>query len=56
MNWIIDRLKEPSTYAGFAGLAMAFRISSDQYQVYANAVAAIAAVIAIFTAERPAAQ
>ena len=53
MNWIIGRLKEPSTYAGFAGLAMLVGINAEQYQAIANAVAALAGAIAIFTAERP---
>lgn len=47
LNYIIGRLKEPSTYAGFAGLALALGISDAQWSVYSTAAAAIASVIAM---------
>jgi len=50
--WIIDRAKEPSTWAGLAGLALALGISADEWAVYSQVAAAIAAAVAIFVKER----
>tara|TARA_B100000676_G_C17749999_1_gene665953 strand:- start:196 stop:372 length:177 start_codon:yes stop_codon:yes gene_type:complete len=50
--WIIDRAKEPSTWAGLAGLALAFGISADEWAAYSQAAAAIAAAVAMFVKER----
>ena len=43
--------KEPSTWAGLAGLAVVFGVTAEQWLVIGNAVAAVAAVIAVFVAE-----
>jgi len=48
--WALDRAKEPSTWAGLAGLAMVFGISAEQWQTIGTAVAAVAA-IAMFVSE-----
>lgn len=52
IGWILARLKEPSTYAGFSGLAMALGISGQLYEALAGAIAGIAALIAVFLSEK----
>jgi hypothetical protein len=57
MNYIIQRLKEPSTYAGIAAFlasigAMGF--SEHEWNQIFAAIAAIAAALAIVIRERPA--
>ena len=49
--WALNRAKEPSTWAGLAGLAVVFGVSSEQWSVIGNAVAAVAAAVAMFVAE-----
>ena len=51
-NTVLARLQEPSTYAGFAGLAVAFGLSVEEFNIYANALAAIAAVVAMVLQEK----
>ena len=53
VTFILTRLKEPSTYAGLSGLALAFGISSDLYTAASSAVAAIAGLVAVVLAEKP---
>ena len=48
VDWLLERLREPSTYAGFSGLALAVGISADQFQAIAALIAAIAGVAAVF--------
>lgn len=55
VSWIVSRLKEPSTYAGFAGLALAFGLSDAQWAAVSAAAASLAGVAAVFLAEKPAA-
>ena len=56
MNFIIKRLKEPSTYAGIAAFMAGFGLlgltEQDWNQIF-GAVAALAGVIAIFVKEEP---
>lgn len=52
MQWLFDRLKEPSTYAGFAALAAGIGISSDTYQAIAGALAAIFGVVSVVLKEK----
>ncbi len=58
MDFIIQRLREPSTYAGIAAFLASFGLMGltehDWNQVF-GAVAAIAAAAAIFVHEKPAA-
>ncbi len=54
MQWILDRLKEPSTYAGFATLAAAVGISAPLYAAVSAAVMGIAGLIAVILAEKAA--
>ena len=49
--WVLARAKEPSTWAGLAGLAMVFGVSAEQWQTIGTAVAAVAAAIAMFVSE-----
>jgi hypothetical protein len=51
MSWIIDRLKEPSTYAGFAGLAAALGVSGAIYNAAAAALAGIFGLVAVLKSE-----
>lgn len=48
IEWIISRLREPSTYAGFAGLAGAVGVSLPEYNAIAAVAMAIAAAVAVF--------
>ena len=50
--WIIQRASEPSTWAGFAGLAVVFGLSQAEWAAVSNAVAAVAAALAMFVRER----
>ena len=56
MDYIIQRLREPSTYAGIAAFVASFGLlgltEQDWNQIFA-AVAAIAAAVAIFVGEKP---
>lgn len=53
VSWLVSRLKEPSTYAGFAGVALAFGLSSEEWSVIATALAGLAGVAAMFLVESP---
>jgi hypothetical protein len=52
LEYIVDRAREPSTYAGFAGLAAAAGMTNDQWQAVAAVVMAIAGVFAVFINEK----
>jgi hypothetical protein len=50
VQWIVDRLKEPSTYAGLAGLLIAFHVAdastwANTIMVAGIAMASIAAMV-----------
>jgi hypothetical protein len=47
MNALISRLAQPSTYAGFSGLALAFGLSQPQFAAYATAAATLFGLIAV---------
>ena len=49
--WALNRAKGPSTWAGLGGLAVVLGVSSEQWSLIGNAVAAVAAFIAMFVAE-----
>lgn len=53
VSWLLNRLKEPSTYAGFAGLALAFGLSDAEWTAVSAAVAGLAGVAAVFLSEAP---
>ena len=48
--WIIQRASEPSTWAGFAGLAVVFGLSQAEWAAVSNAIAA--AAFAMFVREQ----
>jgi len=53
LNFILDRLKEPSTYAGLSGIALTFGISTELYTAAAAAaIAGLAGLIAVVLADR----
>jgi hypothetical protein len=56
MDYIISRLKEPSTYAGLAALLAAFGVSIDpgMLQAVVAVATAIAGLASIFVAEKQA--
>jgi len=54
VSWLVNRLKEPSTYAGFAGIALAFGLSDTEWATVSTAVAGLAGVVAMFLSEAPA--
>ena len=49
--WALNRAKEPSTWVGLAGLAVVFGVTTEQWSMIGNAVAAVAAAIAMFVSE-----
>jgi hypothetical protein len=53
VSWIANRLKEPSTYAGFAGMALAFGLSDAEWAAVSTAAAGVAGLIAMFLSEEP---
>lgn len=52
VNFVLTRLKEPSTYAGLSGLALALGVSGDLYAAASSAIAAVAGLVAIVLAEK----
>lgn len=52
VNFVLTRLKEPSTYAGLSGLALAFGVSNDLYAAASSAIAAVAGLVAVVLAEK----
>lgn len=54
MIWFssFSRLKEPSTFAGLSGLALALGISGELYNAAAGAIAGIAGLVAVLLAEK----
>jgi hypothetical protein len=53
VKWIIERLKEPSTFAGLAGLAGAYGIAQPLYQASVAVVMAVAGLAAVLMADKP---
>jgi hypothetical protein len=52
LNFVLARLKEPSTYAGLSGLALALGVSGEIYSAASAALAGIAGLIAVVLGER----
>ncbi len=52
VQFILARLKEPSTFAGLSGLALALGISGELYNAAAGAIAGIAGLVAVLLAEK----
>jgi hypothetical protein len=53
VHFILKRLKEPSTYAGVASLALALGLTDVQWEAISAAVAGLASVVAVFLMEKP---
>ena len=49
---LLDRLKEPSSYAGLAGIALAFGVSSEQWTTIATAIAGVAGLVSMLLKEK----
>ena len=54
LQTINDRLKEPSTYAGLAGLAAAMGLGVEDWQTVSMALAGIFGVVAMIVREKSA--
>lgn len=52
IEFLIARLKEPSTYAGLSGLAIALGISTEMYNAAAAVVAGVAGLVAVILSEK----
>lgn len=52
LKWLLARLKEPSTYNGFAGVALAVGISEPVYTASSAIVAGIAGLVGVALSER----
>ena len=52
VQFILSRLKEPSTYAGLSGLALALGVSGELYNAVAGALAGVAGLIAVLLVEK----
>ncbi len=52
LTWILDRAREPSTYAGLSGLALALGLSDAEWSTICTAAAAVCAAVAVVIAER----
>jgi len=48
---ILERLSEPSTYAGLSVLAALFGVSTEEWQTYVMAVSGVFAVVAMLLRE-----
>ena len=53
MRLLIDRLKEPSSWAGLAGLALLAGLSMDDFNLYVQAITGVLAFMAIAMREAP---
>ncbi|WP_423197140.1 hypothetical protein DFLDMN_000716 [Cupriavidus sp. H19C3] len=51
MNFL-QRLREPSTWAGFAGMAIALGANPDKVNVVAQVVGAVVSAVAVFMPEK----
>jgi hypothetical protein len=47
--WALNRAKEPTTWAGLAGLAVVFGLTTEQWLMISNVVAAAIAMFVIET-------
>lgn len=51
-NFVLDRLREPSTYAGLAGIAAALGVAEPLYQAVSAVIMAVAGLAAILLGEQ----
>ncbi len=53
-TWILDRLQEPSSWAGLSAIALSLGLSDAQWSAIAQAGAALAGAVAVFLKEKAA--
>jgi hypothetical protein len=53
VHFILSRLKEPSTFAGLSGIALALGMSGELYNAVAGAIAGVAGLVAVLLADKP---
>ena len=51
-NFVLERLREPSTYAGLAGIAAALGVAQPLYQAVSAVIMAVAGLAAILLGEQ----
>lgn len=51
-NFVLNRLREPSTYAGLAGIAAALGVAEPLYQAVSAVIMAVAGLAAILLGEQ----
>lgn len=54
VDWLLERLSEPSTYAGFAAVAASVGISQSLYAAGSAVAVAVAGFIAVILREKQA--
>ena len=52
IDWLLARLSEPSTYAGFAAIAGSIGLSAPLYSAASSVAAAVAGLVAVILHER----
>lgn len=52
VQFILSRLKEPSTYAGLSGVALALGVSGELYNAVAGAIAGVAGLVAVLLSDK----
>ena len=52
VQFILSRLKEPSTFAGLSGIALALGVSGELYNAAAGAIAGIAGLVAVLMSDK----
>jgi hypothetical protein len=52
IHWLLDRAKEPSTYAGLSGLALALGLTDAEWSAIGAAAAALFGAVAVIAGER----
>ena len=51
LNRILNRFKEPSTFAGLAGVAMLYGVTSDDFNLWVGAVTGVCLFLSIVLKE-----
>lgn len=54
-DWIIARIKEPSTWAGLSALGLAIGLTIEQWSAVSSIGVAIGSALAVFLSEKTAA-
>jgi hypothetical protein len=52
IHFILARLKEPSTYAGLSGIALALGVSGELYSAASAALAGLAGLVAVVLSDQ----